>query len=112
MIKLGTRIIELRKQKGWSQTELAKQIKASREAIGKYERNEAQPSVETAKKIADAFDVSLDYLVGEGEHASFDKKMLARIQEIQNMESSVKDHLFCVVDAVIRDYKTQKAYAS
>jgi len=50
--------------------------------------------------------------VGEGEHASFDKKTLARIQEIQNMESSVKDHLFCVVDAVIRDYKTQKSYAS
>ena len=32
--------------------------------IGKYERNEAVPSIDVAKKIADAFGVSLDYLVG------------------------------------------------
>jgi len=63
MVKIGNRITELRKKKGWSQTELAKQIGASREAIGKYERDESQPSVETAKKIADAFAVTLDYLV-------------------------------------------------
>ncbi len=43
---------------GWSQTELAKQVEASREAIGKYERDEAQPAIETAKKIADALDVT------------------------------------------------------
>jgi len=39
MIKIGDRITQLRKQKGWSQTQLAKTIEASREAIGKYERN-------------------------------------------------------------------------
>lgn len=50
MVKIGNRIVELRKKKGWSQTDLAKQADASREAIGKYERDEAQPSVETAKK--------------------------------------------------------------
>jgi len=48
MTKIGDKITQLRKQKGWSQTELAKQISASRKAIGKYERNEALPSVETA----------------------------------------------------------------
>jgi len=42
--------------------------------IGKYERGEAVPSIEAAKKIADAFEVSLDYLVGEGINALFDKK--------------------------------------
>jgi len=42
--------------------------------IGKYERDDAMPSIEAAKKIADAFEVSLDYLVGEGQNAAFDKK--------------------------------------
>jgi len=30
--------------------------------LGKYERDDAIPSIEVAKKIADAFEVSLDYL--------------------------------------------------
>lgn len=55
MSSIGHRITQLRKEKGWSQTELAGQAGASREAIGKYERGEASPSVETAKNIADAF---------------------------------------------------------
>ena len=44
--------------------------------IGKYERGEAVPSIDAAKKIADAFEVSMDYLVGEGVNVSFDKKIL------------------------------------
>ncbi|WP_245189538.1 helix-turn-helix transcriptional regulator [Lunatimonas salinarum] len=65
MTKVGNMIAQLRKQNGWSQTELAKKIGASREAIGRYERNEALPSLETAKKIAVAFSVTVDYLVNE-----------------------------------------------
>lgn len=67
-------ITELRKQKGWFQTELATESSVSREIIGKHERGEAVPSIGLAKRIADAFGVSLDYLVGEGINASFDKK--------------------------------------
>ena len=39
MTKIGNKITELRKQNGLSQTDLANKINASREAIGKYERN-------------------------------------------------------------------------
>lgn len=42
--------------------------------IGKYERDEAGPSIDAAKKIADSLEVSLDNLVGEGLLNSFDKK--------------------------------------
>ena len=69
-------IADLRKQKDWSQTELATNSGVSREMIGKYERGEAVPSIDAAKKIADAFEVSMDYLVGEGVNVSFDKKIL------------------------------------
>ena len=80
--------------------------------ISKYERGLAIPSVDAAKKIADAFNVSLDYLVGEGVNASFDKTTLKRLQEIQSMNPDFKVHLFSIIDSVIRDYKTQLAYAS
>lgn len=105
-------IADLRKEKGWSQTELATESGVSREIIGKYERGEAVPSVEFAKRIADAFGVSLDYLVGEGVNASFDKKTLKRLQDIESLKENDKTCLFTIVDAFLRDAKTRQAYAS
>lgn len=108
----GTIIISLRKAKGWSQSDLAKQCGVSREMIGKYERNEAVPSIEAAKKIADAFGVSLDYLVGEGLNAHFDKKTLQRIQDMELLEEEKKKTLFDLMDTYIRDAKTRQAYSA
>ncbi len=103
MIKIGSRITELRKKKGWSQTELAKQVRASREAIGKYERNEAQPSVETAKKIADAMDVSLDYLVGDTTVLLKDKKMIYRLEVLQKVNPAYKERILYMLDLMLND---------
>lgn len=111
MDKIAIIIANLRKEKNWSQSDLANESKVSREMISKYERGIAIPSVDAAKKIADAFGVSLDYLVGEGINASFDKKTLQRLQEIESMNPDFKKHLFSIIDSVIRDYKTQQAYA-
>lgn len=91
MTKIGNKITELRKQKGWSQGELAIQIDVSREAIGKYERNKAVPSVGTAKNIADVFDVSLDYLVGDVLKPSFDKRMLERLQVLNSSPKMIRN---------------------
>lgn len=112
MVKIGDRIAQLRKQNGWSQTELAKNIQASREAIGKYERNEAVPSVETAKKIADVFNVTVDYLVDETARPTFDKQTVKRLHDIELLSSEDKSHLLALMDAFLRDAKTKQAYAS
>ena len=112
MDKINIILSNLRKEKKWSQADLATQSGVSREMISKYERGIAIPSVDAAKKIADAFEVSLDYLVGEGINAAFDKKTLERLQAIQSMNPNFKEHLFSIIDSVIRDYKTQQAYAS
>lgn len=111
MINIGSKIIGLRKQKNWSQADLADKIEVSRVIVGKYERNDASPSVEIAKKIADAFEVSLDFFFGDGQNASYNKKTLKIIEDIEALDPSVKDKLYFLVNAVIRDYKTQKAYS-
>ena len=103
-------IADLRKAKGWSQTELADKSEVSREIIGKYERGEAVPSVDFAKRIADAFEVSLDYLVGEGVHSKVDKKNVKRLQEIESLKDNDKNCLLSIVDAFLRDAKTRQAY--
>jgi len=110
-LNIGSKISNLRKVKGWSQGDLAKQIDASREMVGKYERNENLPSVEMALKMAKAFGVTLDYLLGEGEYASFDKETVERIENIQKMDIDTKSVLFNVIDTYIQNFKTKKAFA-
>ncbi|MDQ3534648.1 MAG: helix-turn-helix domain-containing protein [Bacteroidota bacterium] len=112
MLNIGSKITELRKAKKMSQAELANAVGASRDIIGKYERNDNLPSIEMALKLANVFDVSVDYLLGEGQHASYDKETIKRLQEIQDMKPDFRVHLFSVIDSVIRDYKTQQAYSS
>jgi transcriptional regulator with XRE-family HTH domain len=111
-MKTSKIITDLRKSKNWSQTDLAKKTAISPVMVGKYERGDAIPSIEVAKQIADAFEVSLDYLVGEGVNASFDKKTLQRIQDLELLEADKKQTLFDLIDTYIRDAKTRKAYAS
>ncbi len=111
MINVGDKIISLRKAKNWSQTELAKQINASRIMIGKYERNESDPGVDVLLRLAKKFDVSLDYLVGGTPTATFDKKMIARLEDIENLPQEEKSRIFYLIDLIIRDFKAKKAYS-
>ena len=111
MIDIANKITLLRKQKGWSQTDLAKIIGSSREIISKYEKDSVMPSIEMAKKIADAFEVSIDYLVGVGLNASFDKKMLQRLEDVENLPEEERERIFHFIDLIIRDYKAKKAYS-
>ncbi len=94
-----------------SQDDLVKKIGVHAPVIGRYERSEVKPSIEVAVKIAEAFEVSLDYLVGEGINAHFDKKTVQRLQDIKSLAPQNKDKLFFLIDTVIRDNKAKQAYA-
>lgn len=103
---LGSRITELRKAKDWSQSQLAKNIDVSREIVGRYERNDAIPSIDVAKRMADALDVSLDYLVGSAEQ-KIDKITLGRVQEINKLKDTDKNLVYAFLDAFITKSKLQ-----
>ncbi len=106
----GKIIADLREKKEWSQTDLADHSNVSRVMIGKYERGEAVPSIEAAKKIADALEVSLDFLVGEGVNSKFDKRTLKRLQDLELLEEDKKKTLLDLIDTYIRDSKARQAY--
>jgi transcriptional regulator with XRE-family HTH domain len=107
----GEHIITLRKRKSISQSELGKAVGTSGDIIGKYERDEVKPSVEVASKIADALEVSLDFLVGKT-NIEIDSKALKRLQDIQKLNEQDKTTVFGIVNAFLRDRKAKKAYAS
>jgi transcriptional regulator with XRE-family HTH domain len=106
----GEHVVTLRKRKGISQGDLGKQVGTSGDIIGKYERDEVKPSIEVASKIADALEVSLDFLVGKTS-VEIDAKTLKRLQDIQKLNDQDKTHIFELLDAFLRDRKTKKAYA-
>jgi uncharacterized protein (UPF0335 family) len=57
--------------------------------------------VETAKNIADAFGVTLDYLVDENAVAGFDKKTVKRLKSIQQLSPQDQDHVFAMLDTFL-----------
>ncbi len=78
--------------------------------IGNYERNSNTPSIDIILKIAKVFDVSIDYLAGEGQFSTYDKEVLKRIEDISNLSDDKKKYVFDFIDMCLRDDKTQKAY--
>jgi len=104
---LGSKISALRKKKGWSQSELARKIEVSREIVGRYERNDAIPSIDIAKRMADTFEISLDYLVGNTEE-KLDKATLNRILEINKLQPKEREMVFTFLDAFLQKTKLQQ----
>ncbi|ELR68041.1 hypothetical protein C900_01215 [Fulvivirga imtechensis AK7] len=108
---LGKKLLELRKEKGLTREALAKMIGTSGAIIGKYEREERTPSVEIAKNIAQALEVSLDYLVGTTE-VMLDTSIIKKIQEIQKLPEDDRKHLLYLMDNVLQNVKAKQAFAS
>ena len=55
---------KLRSDKGITQKEAAREIGTSESVYQRYEKNEAKPSYEQLIRLADYYDVSIDYLTG------------------------------------------------
>ena len=58
------RLKEIRKAKGISQLKLALDLNTNQNTISRYETGEREPGIAELIKIADYFNVSIDYLVG------------------------------------------------
>ncbi len=58
------RLKELRKEMGLTQTQLAKNLGATQRQISFWENGQIEPSIFWLIKLADFFDVTIDYLVG------------------------------------------------
>ena len=68
--KIGDIIAKLRKEKAWTQQELADKLNVSDKAISKWESNKGDPSIEFLPKLAELFDVTIDYIMTGKEQES------------------------------------------
>ncbi len=64
-MKLAEKIVTLRKQKGYSQEELAEKLNVSRQAVSRWEMDTALPDATNILQLSKLFEVSTDYLLNE-----------------------------------------------
>jgi transcriptional regulator with XRE-family HTH domain len=95
-MSIGNKIKELRNEKGLNRAHLAEKLGITYHALSKYETNARQPDYSTLIRIADYFDVSLDYLLERTPHKKGNS--FSQIKEIA-------DDLPVEAQKVIEDFK-------
>lgn len=60
---LGARISALRKDRGMSQSDLARRLRVSASTVGMYEQGRREPSADRLVELARIFSVTTDYLL-------------------------------------------------
>jgi transcriptional regulator with XRE-family HTH domain len=108
----GKIIAQRREELSLSRSQLAKKTGSSHVMIGKYERDDAVPSLEVARKIAEALDVSLDYLAGKDSAKKLNGQNLQRLAELELLGNEKKQILYDLIDTYIRDAKVQLTYSN
>jgi transcriptional regulator with XRE-family HTH domain len=102
----GQRLTEVREAKGFTKDKLGKSINIHYSQIGRYERNEASPSADALKKMANALDVSTDYLMN-GTTADLaaeniqDKTLINQFNRITELSSDNKIVVSKLIDAFL-----------
>ncbi len=55
--------------------------------------------------------MSIDYLIGDGKLAQYDKDVLKHIEDIQALDKDTRSKLFFLIDNVVQNFKTRQAFA-
>lgn len=106
----GSNMMLIRKKRKLSQADLGKIIGTSGDVVGRYERGDITPSIDVVSKIADALEVSVDYLIGKTS-LQLDKEAVKRLEDITSLPEPNKHFVMDLIDMALRDFKAKQAYA-
>lgn len=97
VIKMKDKIKTLRKSLGYSQEELAKIINVHQTAVSQWEQGRTTPDIETIKKLASLFNVSVDYLLDRSNAPAnpIDPFTFANIQPIKKHRIPLLGEIAC-----------------
>ena len=109
---LGNKIKELRKDRNISQDELAEKINIDGRQISRYENDKMNPSIEVLIKIAEAFNISIDYLLFD----DIPKKPLKqkyfsiinKLETIENLSNEDQQAFIIFLDSIAAKYKMKQ----
>ena len=97
-MSFGENLINLRKQKGWSQDDLANNLNLSRQAISKWENDTSKPDVDNIEKISKIFSVTIDDLLNND--VVKDKAVTLNVKKEEKKAKAI-NIIKCMIIAVI-----------
>jgi transcriptional regulator with XRE-family HTH domain len=110
---LGERLAYLRKQRGYTQVELAEQMGIIQSLISDYERDRLRPHPEMIVRFALTFGISTDELLGvvapgnqNGARPPASRRILRRLQKIETLPRRDQEALLRTIDAFLAARKT------
>ena len=109
MSDFAQRLRELRKDNNISQKRLSNFLNFGYTAIANYESGRNQPSLDTVKKIAQFFGVTVDYLIGGSDYPRSEKDITEKEEELlmifRRINDEERDALLKVVNLMFRENK-------
>ena len=103
---LGQRIARLRKERGYTQVELAEKMGIIQVLISDYERDKLRPHPEVIVRFAQALGITADELLGVKETPAAGTKpslkTLRRLKKIEDLPPSQQKVLFKTIDNFLK----------
>ena len=87
-VEIAQRLAEMRRNKGYSQEELAENLGLSRQAVSKWERAESSPDTGNLIALAKLYGITLDELLRVDEDIADDVRFEAQ-DKMKNTEAQV-----------------------
>jgi transcriptional regulator with XRE-family HTH domain len=109
---LGERLTRLRKERGYTQVELAEKIGTIQVIVSNYERDRLRMHAEMVARFAKALDVSADILLGlqkngnrknsNGRPRKIPRRILRRVEQIEGLSSQHQRALLKTIDTFLK----------
>lgn len=110
---LGERIKQLRKERGWSQAELGEHLGTDSQRVSRYENERITPSIDMLVRLAEALDVSVDYLVIETAPrrplTGPDHDLADRVADLAALDPDDRDAILHILDGLIAKNRVRAA---
>lgn len=111
----GARLKEFRKQKRWSQKELAAKVDIRFQQLNKYESGLNLPPAEMLIKLADALGTSVDYLLTGNlaeETPLGNIRLFKRFKAVEGFDPGDQEAVITLIDAMIAKQQMQTTLTS
>jgi transcriptional regulator with XRE-family HTH domain len=105
-INLADKIKFLRKENGWTQADLAKQLHCSQELIAAYENKRRKPTIDKIPDIAKIFRISINELYGSDFFAErqepINHKLVKKLRSVENLPPKAQKKVVDFINLVVK----------
>jgi transcriptional regulator with XRE-family HTH domain len=102
----GQRLARIRKEKGFTQVELAEKLGIIQVLVSDYERDKLRPYHEMISRFSQALDIASDELLGlkpsKGKGSEPSLKILRRLKKIEDLPSTQQKFILKTIDSLLK----------